>query len=115
MEASLVGQLAKCDFIRDGHSVIITGATGTGKSYLATALGDRACRLGMSVAYFNMQRLLERLDLERLQGEAIKFFDRLARTDLLILDDFGMKNSRDSSRMTSNSSSMTVTARNDSS
>ena len=91
IEASLLEQLAKCDFIRDGHSVIITGATGTGKSYLATALGDRACRLGMSVAYFNMQRLLERLDLERLQGHAITFLDRLAKTDLLILDDFGMK------------------------
>ena len=90
VEASLIGQLATCDFIRDGHSVIITGATGTGKSYLATALGDRACRLGMTVA-FNMQRLLERLDLERLQGHAIKFLDRLAKTDLLILDDFGMK------------------------
>ena len=88
---ALVEQLAKCDFIRDGHSVIITGATGTGKSYLATALGDRACRSGMTVAYFNMQRLLERLDLERLQGHAITFLDRLAKTDLLILDDFGMK------------------------
>lgn len=90
-EASLIEQLATCDFVRNGHSVIITGATGTGKSYLATALGDRACRYGMTVAYFNMQRLLERLDLERLQGHAIKFLDRLAKTDLLILDDFGMK------------------------
>ncbi len=91
MEASLVEQLAKCDFIRVGHSVIITGATGTRKSYLVTALGDRPCCLGMSIAYFNKQRLLERLDFERLQGQAIKFLDRLARTDLLILDDFGMK------------------------
>ena len=91
VEASLISQLSTCDFIRDGRSVIITGATGTGKSYLAIALGDRACRLGMTVAYFNMQRLLERLDLERLQGHAIRFLDRLAKTDLLILDDFGMK------------------------
>ena len=91
VEASLISQLSTCDFIRDGRSIIITGATGTGKSYLAIALGDRACRLGMTVAYFNMQRLLERLDLERLQGHAIRFLDRLAKTDLLILDDFGMK------------------------
>ena len=54
-------------------------------------LGDRACRLGMTVAYFNMKRLLERLDLERLQGHVIKFLNRLVKTDLLILDDFGMK------------------------
>lgn len=91
LDASVLEQLSTCDFVRDGHTVIITGATGTGKSYLATALGDRACRLGMTVAYFNMQRLLERLDLERLQGHAIKFLDRIAKTDLLILDDFGMK------------------------
>ena len=91
VEASLISQLSTCDFIRDGRSIIITGATGTGKSYLAIALGDRACRLGMTVAYFNMQRLLERLDLERLQGHAIRFLDRLAKTELLILDDFGMK------------------------
>lgn len=91
IETSLIAQLSTCDFVRDGHSVIITGATGTGKSYIATALGDRACRLGMSVAFFNMQRLMERLDLERLQGHAIKFLDKLAKTDLLILDDFGMK------------------------
>lgn len=91
VEASLISRLSTCDFICDGRSIIITGATGTGKSYLAIALGDRACRLGMTVAYFNMQRLLERLDLERLQGHAIRFLDRLAKTDLLILDDFGMK------------------------
>lgn len=91
LEASVLSQLSTCDFVRNGGSVIITGATGTGKSHLAIALGDRACRLGMTVAYFNMQRLLERMDLERLQGHAIKFLDRLARTDLLIIDDFGMK------------------------
>lgn len=91
IEASLVSQLGTCDFVRQGMSVIITGATGTGKSYLSIALGDRACRLGMTVAYFNMQRLLERIDLERVQGHAVRFLDRLAKTDLLILDDFGMK------------------------
>ncbi|MCH5238277.1 MAG: IS21-like element helper ATPase IstB [Muribaculaceae bacterium] len=91
IDPSVLTTLSSCDFKRDGRSVIITGATGTGKSYLATALGDRACRLGMTVAYYNMQRLLDRLDDERVQGHAIRFLDRLAKTDLLILDDFGMK------------------------
>jgi DNA replication protein DnaC len=91
IETSLINQLATCDFVRQGMSVIITGATGTGKSYIATALGDRACRLGMNVAYFNMQRLLERIDLERVQGHSIRFLDKLSKTDLLIIDDFGMK------------------------
>lgn len=91
IETTLLSQLATCDFVRQGLSVIITGATGTGKSYIATALGDRACRLGLTVAYFNTQRLLERIDLERVQGHAIRFLDKIAKTDLLILDDFGMK------------------------
>lgn len=91
IETSVLSQLATCDFVRQGMSVIITGATGTGKSYTGIALGDRACRLGHTVAYFNMQRLLERIDLERVQGHAIRFLDKLAKTDLLILDDFGMK------------------------
>ena len=89
--ATAIADLATCEFVKDGRSVIITGATGTGKSYIATALGDRACRLGMTVAYYNMQRLLEQIDAERLQGHAIRFLDKLAKTDLLILDDFGMK------------------------
>ncbi len=91
IETTQISQMATCDFVRQGMSVIITGATGTGKSYLSIAFGDRACRLGMTVAYFNMQRLLERIDLERVQGHAVRFLDKLAKTDLLILDDFGMK------------------------
>lgn len=91
LDATLIAQLSTCEFAKNGQSVIITGATGTGKSYIAMALGDRACRLGMSVAYFNMQRLLDRIDLERVQGHATRFLDKLAGTDLLILDDFGMK------------------------
>ena len=91
IDTTLLTQLSSCGFVQKGLSVIITGATGTGKSYLATALGDRACRLGYHVAYFNMQRLLERIDLERVQGRAVRFLDKLDKTDLLIIDDFGMK------------------------
>jgi DNA replication protein DnaC len=58
---------------------------------LAVALGDRACRLGFNVAYVNMQKLIDRIKLERLQGQEIRFLDKLSRMDLLIIDDFGMK------------------------
>ena len=83
--------LASCDYINNGVSVLITGAAGTGKSYLATALGMQACRLGKKVAYYNVYKLFEELNLARISSTVHKFFTRLAQTDLLILDDFGVK------------------------
>jgi DNA replication protein DnaC len=91
VDGATVSQLGTCNFVRDGNTVLIFGPSGTGKTYLATALGDRACRLGYHVFYFNMQKLLERIRLERLQGHEVRFFEKIAHTDLLILDDFGMK------------------------
>ena len=91
VDAATVAQLGTGDFIRKGQTVVISGATGTGKTYLAVALGDRACRLGFNVAYINMQKLIDRIKLERLQGQEIRFMDKLSRMDLLIIDDFGMK------------------------
>ncbi|SDA94161.1 IstB-like ATP binding protein, partial [Algoriphagus alkaliphilus] len=73
-----------------GESVLITGATGCGKSYLASALGHQACLLGFKAAYFNTQKLMLKTKMARLEGTAIKFFDRIAKTDLLIMDDFGL-------------------------
>ena len=82
--------LATGSYIRNGESVLITGAAGCGKSYLASALGMQACRQGHTVAYYNMQKLLLRLKLARVEGTIIRFFEKLAATDLLILDDFGL-------------------------
>ncbi|MCC8051454.1 MAG: IS21-like element helper ATPase IstB [Bacteroidales bacterium] len=84
-------ELATCDYIRRGMSVLITGSTGSGKSYIASALGYQACLCGMKVLYFNMAKLLERLQLARIDSTISKLFDRLADTDLLIIDDFGMR------------------------
>lgn len=91
VEAAVVSNLGTGKFISDGATIVINGPAGTGKTYLATALGDRACRMGHHVAYFNMQKLLERIRLERLQGQEVRFMDRISKVDLLILDDFGMK------------------------
>lgn len=91
LEKSAVLNLASCDYISNGVSVLITGPAGTGKSYLATALGMQACRLGMKVAYYNVYKLFEELALARISSTLHKFFARMAQTDLLILDDFGMK------------------------
>ena len=73
------------------ESVLITGAAGTGKSWLGTALGHQACMNGLKVAYYNVYRLFEEIALARISSTLHRFFAKLAQTDLLILDDFGMK------------------------
>lgn len=84
-------QLASCEYIRQGASVLITGPSGVGKSYLATALGYQACLVGYKVIYLNMHKLLEKIQLARVEGTISKFYDKIAEVDLLIIDDYGMK------------------------
>lgn len=90
LEQSHVLELSTGGYIRNGDAVLITGAAGSGKSFLATALAMQACRQGTSVLYFNMQKLLMRLKVARIEGTIVRFFDKLAKTDLLVLDDFGL-------------------------
>jgi len=90
IDKMLVARLAGGDYIKNGEAIIITGAAGCGKSFLASALGHQACRQGYTVSYHNMQKLLVRLKLSRADGSIIKLFDRLAKTDVLIIDDFGL-------------------------
>lgn len=90
MEQSKILSLSTGNYIRKGEAILITGAAGCGKSTLASALGTQACRQGFSVTYYNMQKLLIRLKVARLEGTIIRFFDKLAKVDLLILDDFGL-------------------------
>ena len=82
--------LASGQWIRDGQTVVVTGATGSGKSYLACAFGHQACRLGISTRYYRVSRLLDELTLARGDGSYPKLIQRLARTWLLILDDWGL-------------------------
>jgi DNA replication protein len=91
VDKNRVLQLAGCQYIKQGTAVLITGAAGTGKSWLATALGYQACLLGFRVAYFNMQKFFRKITMTRIEATLPKFFDKMAQTDLLILDDFGMK------------------------
>lgn len=90
IEESRVLSLATGSYIRNGDAVLITGAAGCGKSFLASALGSQACKQGFTVAYYNMQKLSLRLKMARVEGTIIRLFDKLAKTDLLILDDFGL-------------------------
>jgi len=90
IEKSQVMILATGSYIRKGEAVLITGAAGTGKSTLATALGMNACRQGYTVAYWNMQKLMTKLKIARLEGNNISMFEKLAKTDVLIIDDWGL-------------------------
>jgi DNA replication protein DnaC len=90
IDSSYIMALSTGNYIRHGEAILITGSTGCGKSFLASALGAQACRQGFSVAYYNMQKLMTRLKMARLDGSAIRLFEKLAKTDLLVLDDFGL-------------------------
>ena len=90
-EQGRIMQLATCEYISQGASVLITGPAGVGKSFMATALGYQACLCGFKVRYFNMHKLLEDMQTARIETKAAKFFDRMADVDLLIIEDFGMK------------------------
>jgi DNA replication protein DnaC len=90
LDKALISRLAQGDYLRGGEAVLITGATGCGKSYLASALGHHACVQGYAVAYFNLQKLLLQIKLARASGAIVRFMERLAKTNLLILDDFGL-------------------------
>ena len=82
--------LADCSFIDRSENLLISGATGCGKSYLACAIGRRACSFGYRTLYFGMSRFLERISNSRLDGSFIKLLNQIERTHLLILDDFGL-------------------------
>jgi DNA replication protein DnaC len=90
MDKALISSLATGEYLSKGESVLITGATGCGKSFLASALGHQACAQGYKVAYYNMQKLLLKAKISRIEGTVVKFFDNLSKADLLILDDFGL-------------------------
>lgn len=98
LDRSLLLRLAGCDWIRACHNLLITGPTGTGKSWIACALGQAACRQGLSVRYFRLSRLLGDLVLAHADGSYGRFLQQLARTQMLILDDWGMAALKDQER-----------------
>ena len=90
LDKSQVSQLVTGEYITKGEPILITGATGCGKSFLASALGHHACAQGYKVAYYNVQKLLIKTKMARVDGTIYKLFEQLAKTDLLVMDDFGL-------------------------
>ena len=89
LDRALFLKLAACDWIRARHNLLITGPCGVGKSWLACALGQKACREDLSVAYHRVPRLFQALALARADGRYARTLRQIARVDLLILDDWG--------------------------
>lgn len=99
LDRSLMATLATGEYIPKGEAILISGATGTGKSFLASALGHHACSQGYKVAYYNLQKLLLKTKMSRIDGTIYKFFEKLSKADLLILDDFGLTHLEQQQRM----------------
>jgi len=91
LDKNTIALLADGRYIDQGQAILISGPTGCGKSFLASALGHQACQLGYKVSYFNMQKLIQQLVLSRADGSILKLFSKIAKSQLLILDDFGLK------------------------
>lgn len=84
--------LAEGRYLGQAENVLITGPTGCGKSYLACALGHQSCLQGYKTTYLNMNRLIEKVTLSKLDGSYIKLLNHLEKQTLIILDDFGLQN-----------------------
>ena len=98
LDQALLLSLASCQWIREHHNCIITGPTGSGKSYLACALAQKACREGLTALYLRVPRLFQELALARAEGRYPKLLAAYAKTQVLILDDWAMARLTDEQR-----------------
>lgn len=98
LDRSLVRSLSQCRWISKHQNLLITGSTGAGKTYLACAFGHQACREGFKTGYFRASRLFEELSIGRGDGRYPRIMNRIAKFDLLIVDDWGIHGFSDSQR-----------------
>ena len=84
-------RLMDCYYLKKAENILLTGATGLGKSYILSALGNQACLMGYKVMYRNAQKLFNALKLARVDGSYMKEMNKIEKQDLLIIDDFGLQ------------------------
>lgn len=90
LDKSLMLSLASCQWVEQRRNILIAGPTGIGKTWLACALGQKACREGYTVLYLRLPRLLQEIPIAKGDGRYPKFMAALAKTDLIVLDDLGL-------------------------
>ncbi len=90
LDKTLVGRLLALNFVKKAENLIITGPTGTGKSWLGQAIGRQACLMLHKTRYFVLARFFDQAKLAKIDGSWPKLLKTLSKTDLLILDDFGL-------------------------
>ena len=98
LDKSVMQRLSACQWVKNAENVIFTGKTGVGKTWLACALANKACRMGYTIKYERIPRLLEELYVAHADGSYPKAMNRLAKIDVLILDDFGLAPLSDTER-----------------
>jgi DNA replication protein DnaC len=91
IDKNQVMRFADCSFINKTENILITGSTGIGKSYIASALGYHACSMGYKVMYYNLPKLFTKLKMSKADGSYLKEVSKIERQHLLILDDFGLQ------------------------
>lgn len=90
LDKAVIRQLATCRWVHEHNSVIVTGATGTGKTYVGCALAQQACRQGYRALYRRASRLSDELTLARADGTYARLLARIGRIDVLVIDDWGL-------------------------
>jgi len=91
LDRTQVLRLSECDFIKKNQNVLITGSTGVGKSYLATALGFKACIQGYKVGYYNASKLFTKLKMAKADGSYLRELSKIQKQNVILLDDFGLQ------------------------
>ncbi len=91
LDKNTVARLSSCDFIKQKQNILVTGSTGVGKSFIASAIGYKACMNGYKVMCFSAGKLFAKLKMAKADGSYLKEIDRIEKQDLIIIDDFGLQ------------------------